>query len=286
MIGPLLALLSTAPGVPVAAVPAGLERPPIVAVPGAAAMPRYVRPATRVWSALGHRLISRIATARLSAPARAELARLLPGLELTDVAVWADSIRPSRRETGPLHYINIPIDSSFAEWRRFCPAEGCVLEALDRYLGVLADRSRPDLERAEAVKWIVHLVGDLHQPLHVGERGDRGGNDVRVRWGDQQTNLHWIWDGAILQTAGLDENAYWDRLWPMARRADSAWSGGRPADWAAESHALSRAHVYALPADSQLSGPYARENLPRAEVRLVKAGLRLARLLEETLAAR
>jgi len=241
---------------------------------------------TTVWSGLGHRLIARIAAERISAPVRAEVDTLLGGLTLREVAVWADSIRPTRPETGPFHYINVPVDSAFTDWRRYCPAAGCILEALERYRALLADRSQHRAVRSEALRWVVHLVGDLHQPLHVGERGDRGGNDVPVLWEGFRTNLHSVWDGRILGLAGLDEEAYWGRLRGHLATADSAWSGGGPADWAAESHAMSRDHVYRVPGDLDVSSGYARENLPRAEQRLLQAGLRLGRMLEDALGAR
>jgi nuclease S1 len=240
-------------------------------------------PSSTVWSGLGHRLIARIASERLSAPVREEARMLLDGLELRDVAVWADSIRPSQPATGPFHYINIPVDSAFSEWRRYCPREGCILEALERYRLILADRARPRPERAEALKWVVHLVGDLHQPMHVGDRGDRGGNDVAVLWEGQRTNLHSVWDGRILGSARLDEEAFLIRLRERVPAADSAWSGGGPMDWAAESHAMSHDHAYRVPGDLDVSSAYAQENLPRAEQRVLQAGLRLARLIEEAL---
>jgi hypothetical protein len=239
------------------------------------------------WGGLGHRLIARVAAERISAPVRAEVDTLLGGLALRDVAVWADSIRPARPETGPYHYINVPTDSAFTDWRRYCPPTGCILEALERYRALLADRSKPRAERAEALKWVVHLVGDLHQPLHVGERSDRGGNDVPVLWEGFRTTLHSVWDGRILGSAGLDEEAYWERFRGHLATADSGRrSAGGPADWAAESHAMSRDHVYRVPGDLDVSSGYARENLPRAEQRLLQAGLRLGSMLEDALGAR
>ncbi|NOT08568.1 MAG: S1/P1 nuclease [Gemmatimonadales bacterium] len=236
------------------------------------------------WSRLGHTLIGRLADQRLSGKARKEVRRLLLGGDLASVANWADSIRNERRETGPWHYINVPVTGSIAEWRQYCPRDGCILGALDSLIGVLRDRARPDGERREALMFIVHFVGDLHQPLHVGERGDRGGNSVVVSWNGSPSNLHSVWDGSIVSSAGLAPDPWFGRLRKVANglkrkeveRIDlQAWAG--------ESLTLSRDFVYAIPTPPEVGGDYAQANLPRAEARLARAGLRLGALLTDIL---
>ncbi len=236
------------------------------------------------WGPLGHHLTARLAADYLSKNARTEVHRLLGISSLTDASTWADSIRTLRPETGPWHYINVPVDSIFGGWARFCPPEGCILAAIDRYSAILADRTRPDVERAEALRFLIHFIGDLHQPLHVGERGDRGGNDVKVTWQGRPTNLHSVWDSYLIGSAGLDEDHWLGRLRKTARRMNrKEVASGGPADWAAESHAISRDHVYALPSPLEVGSVYAMENLPRAEQRLAQAGVRLAALLNQLL---
>jgi hypothetical protein len=236
------------------------------------------------WGTLGHHLTARLAMDYLSKDARREVLRLLGGTSLTDASTWADSIRNARKETGPWHYIDVPVDSSFEGWARYCPPEGCVLNAIDRSSKILADRSRPDAERTEALRFLIHFIGDLHQPLHVGERGDRGGNDVKVTWQGRPANLHSVWDTYLISSAGLDEDEWLGRLRKAAKRLNRREvSSGGPVDWAAESHALSRDHVYDLPASPEIGGAYATENLPRAEQRLAQAGIRLAALLNQLL---
>ncbi|HEV8196115.1 MAG TPA: S1/P1 nuclease [Gemmatimonadales bacterium] len=236
------------------------------------------------WGTLGHRLTARLAMDFLSMDSRKEISRLLGGESLADASTWADSIRSERKETGPWHYIDVPVDSSFEGWAHYCPAEGCVLMAIDRYTKILEDRTRPDAERAEALRFLIHFVGDLHQPLHVGERGDRGGNDVKVTWQGRPANLHSVWDTYLISSAGLNEDQWLGRLRKDAKRLHrKEVASGTPADWAAESHALSRDHVYTLPDPPELSAGYAGENLPRAEQRLVQAGIRLAAMLNQIL---
>jgi hypothetical protein len=236
------------------------------------------------WSALGHRLTARLAMDYLSSDARKEIARLLDGGTLADASTWADSIRSARPESYPWHFIDVPVDSSFEGWARYCPPAGCVLGAIDRYAKVLADRHRPDAERAEALRFLIHFVGDLHQPLHVGERNDRGGNDVKVTWQGQPANLHSVWDTYLISSAGLNEDDWLGRLRKTAKGMNrKEVATGSPADWAAESHALSRDHVYRIPSPPELGGAYATENLPRAEQRLAQAGIRLAAMLNQLL---
>jgi hypothetical protein len=236
------------------------------------------------WSTLGHRLTARLAMDYLSTDARKEIARLLGGESLADASTWADSIRNQRRETSPWHYINVPVDSSFEGWSRFCPPEGCILAAIDRYATILADRKRPDAERAEALRFLIHFVGDLHQPLHVGDRGDRGGNNVKVTWQGRPTNLHTVWDSYLISSAGLDEDQWLGRLRKTADRMHrKEVASGGAADWGAESHAMARDFAYDVPSPPELAGAYATENLPRAEQRLAQAGIRMAALLNQLL---
>jgi hypothetical protein len=178
--------------------------------------------------------------------------------------------------------VNLPITGPGWDPAR-CPEGRCVVGAITRYRAVLADRTRPQLERTEALRFLVHLVGDLHQPLHVGDNGDRGGNDVPVTWEGRSTNLHSVWDSSILGQTGESEDRHFLRL--AGRTVDLAATGaGTELEWAAESHTLARLVGYgALPADRELAGSYGRAALPVAEERIVQAGVRLARLLNAAL---
>src|SRR5664279_2381701 len=150
------------------------------------------------WGAAGHRIIARVAESRLSKPALAEISRLLHGQTIVDVATWADQIKGERSATGPWHYVDIPITDTTYDSLRWCPAGNCVVGALERQIAILGDKSRPDSVRSEALKWVVHLTEDIHQPLHAGDRGDRGGNDVKLTFLGQQSNLHSVWDSGLL----------------------------------------------------------------------------------------
>ena len=237
------------------------------------------------WGSLAHRLTARLALDYVSSDARREIARLLGTSDLASVANWADSVRDTGGGSGPPHFINLPVDSAAGDWLRFCPASGCILSAIERYSGILADRRRSDPERAEALRFLVHLVSDVHQPMHVGDRGDRGGNDLPVIWRGERVTLHRVWDLYLVGSARRNENDRLGRLRRVARQMDrKGVASGEAADWAAESHALARDHAYVVPPyPADLHGRYSADNLPRAEARLARAGIRLGALLDRLL---
>ncbi len=133
----------------------------------------------QAWGREGHRLIAEIAERRLNQKALAAVAALLgPGETLQSVSAWADEVRPDRKETTTWHYINIPLTAPKADYRTYCPATGCVAGIIGEMESRLRNPSLSKKERYEALKFLVHFVGDLHQPLHCGDRGDRGDRTV------------------------------------------------------------------------------------------------------------
>ncbi len=240
--------------------------------------------ATR-WSPLGHRLIATLAEDQLTARTAERARDLLGGLSLPDVAAWADSIRPTHPTTAPWHYVNVPIGDPGYDAARHCPAPpGCVTWAISHFSSVLADASAPRAERAVALRYLVHFVGDLHQPLHAGDDHDRGGNDVRVTFLGRRMNLHSLWDRALIESRGLRESEWIALL--RARREflplDSI-RAGTVEEWTSESHARARQSAYDLPADRVLPATYATSRTSLLEEVLIRGGVRLAHLLNVAL---
>ncbi len=237
------------------------------------------------WSALGHRLIATLAEDQLT-PAATERARdLLGGLSLPAVAVWADSIRPTHPTTAPWHYVNVPIDDPGYDAERHCPTPpGCVTWAIGHFSALLSDTTAPRAQRAEALRYLVHFVGDLHQPLHAGDNHDRGGNDVRVTFLGRRMNLHSLWDRALLDSRGLRE-AQWVALLRARRELIplDVIRSGTPEEWTSESHARARQSAYDLPADHILTATYATRRTSLLEEVLIRGGVRLAHLINTAL---
>lgn len=239
------------------------------------------------WGQTGHRVIARVAAGRLSPEARRTVQQLIPGESLASVATWADSIRPHRPATAPWHYVNIPVWDSIYRPAAVCPTGNCIVAALEKQLMILADRQQSRSARADALKWVVHLVGDLHQPLHVGDRGDRGGNDVKLTWDGRTSNLHSVWDSGLLAGTGTSEEQLVVQVTrTLQRRGDLArLTSGSIIDWAIESHDVARDVVYPfLPASLALDQGYLDKVQLALTDRVVRASARLAALLERALA--
>lgn len=252
-----------------------------------AAAPVRADPGVLFWGQMGHRVIARVAAARLSPEARQVVRQLLAGESLASVATWADSVRPHRPETAPWHYVDIPIWDSIYRPAAVCPTGDCIIAVLERQLAILGDRQQPRSARAEALKWVVHLVGDLHQPLHVGDRGDRGGNDVKLTWEGRPSNLHSIWDTGLLVGTGTSEEQLVAQVTQtLQQRGDLArLTSGSIVDWAMESHDVARDVVYPfLPPSLQLDQGYLDQVQLAITDRVVRASARLAALLERALA--
>ena len=241
-------------------------------------------PDDHVWYAEGHRLIARIAESRLT-PHTAEAVRsILGGQSLASAASWADEIKAQRPQTDPLHYVNIPLDSNRYVAGRDCRTGRCLIAELERDRQALTETSSNDIERAEALRFLVHLMGDLHQPLHVSDNGDKGGNKRFVWLEDHEFKLHEVWDGELIETTRLSEDAYFQRLKQAMDSLDlSAFERGTVVDWAMEGHRIAREHAYHIPKGGRLGDAYLQENLPLVDLALIKAGVRLAKVLNDAL---
>ncbi len=226
------------------------------------------------WGPTGHRVVGRIAQRHLTPQAAKAVAELLAPEQLTYVTNWADEIRSESEwsKADPWHWVTIPDGQTYDSSPK--NAGGDVLEAIARFEKVLADRTAPKLERTRALKWLSHLLGDLHQPLHVGRGDDHGGNDVVVLWFNEPTNLHSVWDSKLIDESRLSFSE-------LAELADTPtpeqvrdWQTGGPIDWARESQQL-RGACYEL-GDRKLSYRYVHDHWPTVQRRLAQAGVRLA----------
>ena len=245
------------------------------------------------WGRDGHAIIAAIAWKELSPETQASITELLEGASLEEIASWADAVRPQDeyRWSAPLHYVNMPPDASAYLHDRDCPEVGCVVSAIDRFATEINDLSLPIEQRREALKFLVHFVGDLHQPLHGGRAEDRGGNDIEIAFYGNPTNLHRAWDSQILEAfdgspwptieaklyAGI--NAIDRGAWLADyHEGDLIASAGR---WAFESHLLAEVYCYGkVQTGDELGRAYVDETIAVVMTRLSQGGVRLGAVLE------
>jgi hypothetical protein len=242
------------------------------------------------WGAPGHEIVAAIAEDRLSPAARALVVELIGDERLSDpdIATWADAQRDPA--TRPWHYVNIPFTSGRYDRARDC-RRGCAVETISWATRELEGQG-PSPRRADALRWLVHVVADLHQPLHAGDGTDRGGNGVRVRLGRrrQPTNLHHVWDTEVVAPLVRERGPLRaaQALEQELRPADAtAWALElTPEAWAEESSREARsiyAELHLRPGDDPLvtlPENYAAVQEPRVVRALQRAGVRLAALLD------
>jgi hypothetical protein len=269
-------------------------------------------PAALAWSALGHQMVGELAQRHISPAAQAQVALLLagePDPTLAGVAAWADRLRdldPERfKATSRWHYVNTPPGQGCGyEPARDCPDGQCVIGAIEAQRKILADRSQPLEARRDALKFIVHFVGDVHQPMHANDKDDAGGNKFQVSLrtdlqpeayarknyvdGVMGTNLHSVWDFYILGSTGFGSDM--PAVEPYAEKLDKLPWPPMPPDgpatgpeaWAGESCRLVDArHLY--PAGHKLDSAYLDAFRPLAEQRVRQAAWRLAQILDADL---
>ena len=247
-------------------------------------------PAAHAWGPQGHRLVAALAWDEMSPDARAEATRLLaldPGATLPGIANWADELRGSDpvlgRQSARWHYVNIGEDDCQFHAASACPDGDCVVGAIETQAAVLADHARSDAERLQALKFVVHFVGDVHQPLHAGYGHDKGGNTAQVALDGKGSNLHRLWDSGLLNTARYDDDTYQARLrmLPLVI-ADHPALPPPAARWAEQSCSIAVSEGF-YPARPRIDDGYVEQWLPVAEEQLRRAGIELARLLDAAL---
>jgi hypothetical protein len=241
----------------------------------------------RAWGRIGHHVVAMTAEEHLTPQARAAVAALLgAGVRLADVATWADEQRDVPG-SAPWHSVDVPLRESRYD-PRYCLPRGCVVSKIEDFRRVLLDRTAGRPEKAQALKFVIHFIADLHQPLHVGDNNNRGGNLLQVRFFDSGSNLHRVWDYQIMESHTKNEQVWlWDITFLANPKMVVEWSKGSPEEWATESLDLAKT-AYRFPGSQVLIKPgakldsrYCAAALPVIQRQLAKAGIRTAWMLNQ-----
>lgn len=262
------------------------------------------------WGSVGHRVVATVAERRLeqTSPAALEKARELlrsnnnsrdcapcdDAKNLSAIASQPDDFRQDELAlvTRDWHFVNIEITHPTYEQERDCPNGDCVVRRIDRMIEILRDKSRSNCDRESALIYLVHFMGDMHQPFHTGfgrlPNGDPdlGGNRVKVTLDGRETNLHSVWDSGIIEKQGRSDSQWVTRLMSttLNGRDPQTLAAGTTNDWLNESHKLAiKFHIKAQEQPVPLTETYVKDAASLIEERMLFAGLRLARLIEEAL---
>jgi len=229
------------------------------------------------WGATGHRATGYIAEQYLTAKTKKKLATILGQESLAMVSTWMDEIRSDSAYDYAItwHWTTIPDGKKYDDVA--ANPDGKVVDMIQKFITDLKGKKLSKKQEVETLKMLVHLVGDIHQPLHVGKPGDRGGNDVKLKWFRNDTNLHSVWDSGMIDDTRLSYTELATSLGKPDNLTVKKWQSASVRDWAHESMTY-RPQVYDI-GNGNLSYQYGYKYFSIAKQRMLQAGVRLAGVL-------
>lgn len=232
------------------------------------------------WGPTGHRVIGLIAEKHLTKKARKNVEWVLKNETLAEVSTFMDFIRSdnTKAHMSPWHYMTIPDGQTYAE--AATPEEGDVYVTMQRLIKELKSKKFSDEDEVFALKCLVHLIGDVHQPLHVGNGEDKGGNDVKVEFFWSDSNLHRVWDSGIIDEQKYSYTEYVDWINHATDNQKDEWGADPMMTWIIESMEF-RNQCYDMPENKKINYRYVYDNIDLVNQRLLQAGIRLAAVLNE-----
>ncbi len=234
------------------------------------------------WGKTGHRATAEIAENHLSTKAKKAINELLNGYGLAFVANYADDIKsdPDYRQYGPWHYVNIDPDAEkYIEEE--ASERGDLVQAIRKCVVVLKDQEASREEKQFYLKMLVHFVGDLHQPFHAGHAEDKGGNDIQVRWFNEGSNIHRVWDSEMIDFYQMSYTELAINTRDLSKSQIKEVQKGKLLDWVYESRTIADDLYAGVENGEKLGYSYMYQHMPTVLDQLQKGGLRLAKILNE-----
>jgi len=241
----------------------------------------YSNASNYYWSSTGHRVVGKIADNYLKGNTKRKIEKLLKRKSLAFVSTFADEIKSDKRYNKfyTWHYINMPLDFNYEKSEK--NPSGDLVSGINHCINIIKDENASDDDKAFYLKLLIHLIGDLHQPMHIGLAEDKGGNDFKVQWFYNDTNLHRVWDRQMIDNYDMSYNELAENADILDRKQVKAIQEGNIVDWVNETHELTR-KVYAnVKPDENLRYRYSYENFETVRTQLQKAGIRLAKVLND-----
>lgn len=233
------------------------------------------------WGPTGHRTIGEIAEKHLTKKAKKQIEDLLQGQGLAFVSTFGDEIKSDDKydKFYTWHYVNFPFDTKYENSKK--DKNGDIVTGIAHCIKVLKDENSSEEDKVFYLKFLVHLIGDLHQPLHVGRKEDKGGNDIKLLWHYKKTNLHRVWDSDMIEFYNMSYSELSNNTRGLSKAQVEQIAQGSILDWTYESQKLAKKIYKSAKPDEKLSYRYSYEHFDLVRSQLQKSGIRLAKVLND-----
>ena len=236
---------------------------------------------TPIWGQTGHRVVGAVADQHLKGSTKRALKKLLNHESLAYVSTYADIIKSDSLydKFSTWHYLNMPLDGDYATSKK--NPEGDLVSGINTCKQIIKSEQTTKEEKAFYLKMLIHLIGDLHQPLHLGLEEDRGGNDFKVQWYYSDSNMHSVWDTKMIESFGMSYSELAHNLTYYSKDEIDRIQSGSVLDWIEETHILTKVVYESAEQGENLRGGYGYKHFDMVRNQLEKAGIRLAKVLNE-----
>lgn len=235
-----------------------------------------------VWGPTGHRATGKIAENHLTKRAKRKIDKLLQGESLAFVSTYADEIKSDRKKYGKFytwHYVNMPLDAHYKDVEK--NPKGDLITGIKECVKVLKDENSSVEDKRFYLKMLVHLMGDLHQPLHIGQKEDKGGNTIQVEWFGRGTNLHRVWDENMIDDWEMSYIELAENAEDLSKKQIEAIEKGSIVDWVNEVHILTNEVYNSVKVGENLRYRYSYNHFGTVRTQLQRGGIRLAKILND-----
>jgi len=233
------------------------------------------------WGKNGHRATGQIAEKHLTKKAKRNIDKILKGQSLAFVSTYADEIKSDKKfnKYYSWHYINMDLEQTYEQAKK--NPKGDLVTGINTCIDVLKDKNSSDAEKNFHLKMLVHFVGDLHQPMHIGRKEDKGGNSIQVEWFGRGTNLHSVWDSKMIDDWEMSYLELADNADDLSKRQIEAIEKGTLVDWVNEVHSVTNEVYNSVKKGENLRYRYSYNHFGTVRTQLQKGGIRLAKVLND-----